>query len=669
MLHAKTLFLFLVISVQWTICFSQTEKPLKLSQTDSLRQLLEEVHGKNKFPILLRIAEKSKFTDIELSLECIDQAKEWVNENEQNEDLFHYYSVLAGVQYFNAQFQESLLSVEKAQRIQLPEIDPYHYANLYFQKNANYNRLGENDKAQEANFKSLKIADSLQLGPQLVQAYNAIGNVYSDMDDYEKAEEYLLLAVAKAEEIESEERILMSKGNLSLLYGKMFEFEKAKKILLECIEINEANGAKRNLGINYNNLALIYHGQENYELSLQYLKKALLVAEEVKNQFSIANRTCNVGELYMQLNNYKLAQEYLENGIEKAKEIKNKEIQKYGLATLVDLFERKAQYDKALAYHKQYASLSDSLLNEKRIKVVAEIQEKYDAEKKEKEIKNLSGENLEAKKKLKLFSNLIYWLCGSLLAFAAFFYFIRQNLKKNNIIQKKNLKIASDKIAILEQNEEITKLSSLIKGQEYERQRLAKELHDGLGGLLAISHSKLANLNSIDENPSEAIEESKNLVGDAYDQVRQISHNLMPLDLEKFGLVITLENMISLLNNQNAINIDFRTYQFNLTLNNDLGLNIYRIVQEAITNILKYAEAKNVLIELIQHEQQISLTIEDDGKGFDPKNISSGIGIQNMRNRSEILNGTFSIESQPEEGTSISIQIPIAEKGFMQDQT
>lgn len=127
--------------------------------------------------------------------------------------------------------------------------------------------------------------------------------------------------------------------------------------------------------------------------------------------------------------------------------------------------------------------------------------------------------------------------------------------------------------------------------------------------------------------------------------------------------------MISLVSNQNEINIDFRTYQFELALNNELGLNIYRIVQEAITNILKYAKAKNVLIELIQHEQHISLSIEDDGVGFDHNNISSGIGIQNMKNRSEILQGTFSLESKPKEGTSISVQIPIPLTDSKQVQT
>lgn len=640
-----------------------------MSETDSLQQLLQELNGKNKFPVLLNLAEKSRGKDINLSIACLDQAKEWIHENKINKDLFLYYKTLSGVQVFNSEFRKSLLTIEKADRIKLPEIEAMHYVDLYHNKNASHYMLGEFDKAQQANFKGLRIADSLQMNVQVLKAYNAIGNVYYSMDQLKNAEKYYLLAIKKAKEVDDKAYTAMSKGNMANLYSQMEKYEEAKEMLLECIAINDSLGAKQTLGLNYNNMAVIYYGQGQFERTLSYLKKSLAIAEEQNDKSSVANRSNNIGDTYLQLNDYVLAEKYLKIGLKTAEGIENKEFYRFGLSTAVSLYEKTGQFNKALAFQKKYAALNDSLLNESRIKVVAELEEKYDAEKKEEEIKNLSGENIQAQKKLKLFSNMIYWLCGSLLAFIMFFYFIRQNHKKNNIIQKKNLEIASDKIALLEQNKEITKLSSLIKGQEYERQRLAKELHDGLGGLLAISHSKLANLNKLKEASNVTIEESMNLVGDAYNQVRQISHNLMPLDLEKFGLITTLKNMISLVSNQNEINIDFRTYQFELALNNELGLNIYRIVQEAITNILKYAKAKNVLIELIQHEQHISLSIEDDGVGFDHNNISSGIGIQNMKNRSEILQGTFSLESKPKEGTSISVQIPIPLTDSKQVQT
>jgi len=610
MFDCKSLILLLLIAIYFNNGQSQGDIDFKNSETDSLSQLLLELNGISKF-------------------------------------------------------------AEKARQLNVQDIDPVDDIEIYeFQGWANY-LLGENDKAQQSHFKGLRIADSLQLDNKVTEISNAIGSVYNSMNDYANAEKYFLLVIEKAKKIEHETIYNMAIGNLAIVYTNLEKYKEAEDLILESIETAMAGGASSMpvLGANYNNIAVIYYKQNKYIESIEYLKKALDIAEEINDPSSIAMRHCNLGEVYTDLQNYKLAKKHLNIGMELAKNIENREIYKSGLLGMVGLYVKIGNHERALDNYKEYATIKDSILNKKRMQIVAELEEKYEAAKKELEIISLSEENIEAQNKLKLLRYLILGLCFGLLGFVAFIYFIRQNHKKNAIIQKNDLKIAADKIEILEKNKEITKLSSLIMGQEYERERLAKEMHDGLGGLLAISHSKLTNLSAKNEVSIATIEESKNLVGEAYNQVRQISHNLMPLDLQKFGLLTTLQNMIGIVHNENDIHIDFRTYNFDLVLNNDLGLNIYRIVQESITNILKYAEAKNVLIELIQHKQQISLSIEDDGVGLDLTNFKSGIGIQNMRNRTELFNGTFNLESNLGVGTSISVQIPFPVHGTTQSQT
>jgi len=592
------------------------------------------------------------------------------NKSSKIDSLSQLLLELNGISKFH-QYLECIAFAEKARALDMQDFDPLAHITI-FQYIAFANKgLGENDKAQQFLFKGLRVADSLKLDVKIAEISNSIGLVYYSMEDFARAEKYCLIAIEKAKEIGNEANYSIGFENLAVMYTRLEKYEDAERIILGVIDTLKSKGeiSKSKLGLNYNNLSVVYHGQKKYEEAIVYIKKSLAIAQEMNDTFDIAMRHCNLGELYGEVNNYKLAKRHFDIGLGIAKGIENKEVYNNGLLQAAEMFEKFGKYEKALSYYEKFTLIKDSLLNEKRIQIVAEAEEKFEATKKELEISSLSRENIKSQNELKFLRYLIVGLSFGLMGFLGFIYFIRQNHKKNVIIQDKNLKIASDKIEILEKNKEITKLSSLIKGQEYERERLAKEMHDGLGGLLAISHSKLANLSEKKEVNIDTIEESKNLVGEAYNQVRQISHNLMPLDLEKFGLVTTLENMIGLVNNQNDdINIDFITYNFEAPLNNELGLNMYRIVQEALTNILKYAQAKNVLIELIQHEHNISLSIEDDGIGFDVKNFKSGIGIQNMRNRSEIVGGSFEIESKFDVGTSISVQIPMPVPLITQDQ-
>jgi len=636
---------------------------------DSLENQLELSEDNERFQILLKLSKLTRRNNPDLGADYMDQAKDYIDKEEITNDLFLYYKYLSAVKLAQNKYKESISLAEKANQLNVQDIDPVHYMDILQFLGRAYCMLGENDKAQKIHFKGLRIADSLHLDKEIVQFYNAIGNVYREMNNPEMEEKYLLLTIEKDKELGAEPiELAMAKANLAIFYTDIEKYDQAEKIFLENIKIGQSAGSKLFLEVNYNNLATNYLEQKQYEKAITYFKKSLVIAEEINIPSDIGLAHCNLGLAYSDLNKYKLAKQHLDIGLKITKDIDNKKHYEHALLTSFKLHEKLGDYKNALVYYKQYTSLKDSLLNEKRIKIVGELESKYEAEKKELEIMSLSSENIKSQNKLNLFKYMIFGLCAGLLGFLTFIYIIRQNHKKNLIIKNKNLELASDKIELLEQSKEITKLSSLIKGQEHERERLAKELHDGLGGLLAISHSKLANLSAEIEVSNVAVEESKNLVGEAYDQVRQISHNLMPLDLEKFGLLITLKNMISMVNSQNDISIDFRTYNFDLTLKNELGLNIYRIVQESITNILKHARAKNVFIELIQHKNHLSLNIEDDGVGFDLVHHNSGNGIQNMRNRSELLNGYFNLESKDGEGTSIYIELPLVERRVLQSQ-
>ncbi len=655
-LTKQTLLIVLFLSISHTVISNQYE--LSKSAADSLLCGFETAGVDERFRILIKLSKKICREDPAKAESYMLKAKSFVNEGIINQKLFNYYKYMSEVKLCQHKYEESLELSKKALQLQYDVLEYEEHIGAYVTSGMAYVFLGKRDKAQEAFFSGLRLADSVKADTLKASIYNKIGIVYHRMKDTTLAEKYFLLALDHDKKFNDQKLGSSVRTNLAAFYVVQQRDSEAEKLLLENVELAKKEDNYYRLNVNYYNLGELYNLQKKYKKAIVYMQKALEIAEKYLESSDVTKELYSLGQVHMQLQNYELAKAYIKSSLDIAEELNNKESYLPVLFAASEIYEHTNEHQKALSYYKKYTDLNDSLLNESRITAVTELQEKYESEKKEMEILTLSNEKVSAEKREKALVQTIFLLCFGILAFGAFYYYLRQNHKKNSIIQKKNLKIASDKIKLLEKGKEIVALESLMKGQETERERLAKEMHDGLGGLLAISHSKLTNLNGSGMKENSVLCEARDLIGNAYDQVRQISHNLMPMDLEKFGLIVSITSMIQRINHQYDIKIDFRTYNFDLLLNDELGLNIYRISQEALANIIKYAKARTVLIELFQYEDTISLSIEDDGIGFNLNNNNTGIGIRSMRNRTELLNGEFSIDSKVSIGTAIFVLFP-----------
>lgn len=190
--------------------------------------------------------------------------------------------------------------------------------------------------------------------------------------------------------------------------------------------------------------------------------------------------------------------------------------------------------------------------------------------------------------------------------------------------------------------------------QEQERKRIAEDLHDSLGHLLSA-----AKMNLQSGNGQEQLNASMQLLNQASEELRNISFNLMPNVLEEEGLTPALNELAEKSGKSGKIAVSFQAHDIkSLKFDKLAQFNIYRIVQEAINNIMKHAGATEAGIQLIGKENNLTIMIEDNGKGFDPKNILNGRGQKNMRARTNWLNGNFHLDSRPGHGTTICIDIP-----------
>ncbi len=204
----------------------------------------------------------------------------------------------------------------------------------------------------------------------------------------------------------------------------------------------------------------------------------------------------------------------------------------------------------------------------------------------------------------------------------------------------------SEKI-VLQEKENLT---AFIKGEDQERKRIGKELHDNIGSQLSYLKRFVSDTFK-DEKVTETIDTICN-------DVRNLSHEISPSDLTMVGFKDSVEDLAKTLSSQTSLKINFNSYQFPKTLDDSIVTPLYRVIQEAFNNIIKHANATQVDVQLMGLEDGFTISIEDDGNGFDVLNTKNGLGIKNMQSRVHQIGGTFALDSIPNKGTSVLISIP-----------
>ncbi|MEZ4952751.1 MAG: PAS domain-containing sensor histidine kinase [Saprospiraceae bacterium] len=214
---------------------------------------------------------------------------------------------------------------------------------------------------------------------------------------------------------------------------------------------------------------------------------------------------------------------------------------------------------------------------------------------------------------------------------------------------------------------ERSSINAMLEGQESERRRLAKEIHDGVGPIMSTIKLNLGavrnELQDVPEKTLKKINAMGELIEQVADDIRSISHALMPSALVDLGLVLALENLCQKANESEKVTVTFYQVGMEQRLELKVALSLYRITQELLNNAFKYAQAEIINVQLIKYPNSVMLMVEDDGVGFDPAAISelieSGIGLRNIETRTRLLNGVFNIETQPGNGVLAIVEVPL----------
>ena len=553
-------------------------------------------------------------------------------------------------------FDSSLLYLRKATDVLAREKDFFHEANAYIKMSYLFRKKAGNDSAYFYLFEANKLYTSLKDSLGIAQVISELGELDINYGSYKEAKEKLTLAASILTRFKDSltlSKVLNRQGFAFYYEG---DKETAIKYFLKAKEFHEALHLERLLAYDYNFLGSAYQYLEKDKLSREYLGKALAYFKKHDMASDMAEVLYNIGIGFYNADVLDSSIYYFEKILLLPKQSATDYVALQTYSSLSDAYAEKGNYKKAYNYQVKYTTLNDSLLNNEKIKQIAEMRTRYETEKKEQQIILLNEQN---RTKLAQRNFFIAGTAILLLILLGLSFYYTQRHK----IVIKNEQIAQEKISSLLKEQEIKSYDAMIEGQEEERKRIATDLHDRLGSMLSTVKLLFGNLNEkIDIHQADnqkQYDKASSLLDEAVLEVRRIAQNLSTGMVITFGLIPALEEFCDSIRESKLLKCKFLCYGIDERMEQHIEIGIFRMMQEIVNNVLKHAKAKNLTIQINRTEDSISVTVEDDGVGFNVQEKSKGMGLKNLETRAFKMGGTYNVDSKPGYGTISIIEIPL----------
>ena len=318
--------------------------------------------------------------------------------------------------------------------------------------------------------------------------------------------------------------------------------------------------------------------------------------------------------------------------------------------------EHNNNFKEAYDYQNKYIALKDSVFNERKAKEFNELRTQYDVEKKDHQISLLEKETELAATKRKWIITLSALIS---LVLVSLFLFYRHSAKTQKRIREQEQVLYEKETERIQKERELATIRAEVEGKDKERHRIAKELHDGVGGQLASVTMSLFHLNSNWGN--ENITNIQKVLGKTFKEIRGLSHSLSSSHLSEKTLEILIFDLKQHYEKMNAFTVEVSTFPEDCLKNISAVTkhNLYRVLQELFNNTYKYANASLVQLTFNVHKNILVVVFEDNGIGFDTNYKNEGIGLKNIHERIISVNGKIHIDSHKHRGTVVNLEIPI----------
>jgi len=563
----------------------------------------------------------------------------------------------------------------------------------------NYDSL--NFYVQKALNLSLKVAD-LSLISRSMQLY---GRFLMMKENYPNATAHFLLSLKIEEKLKNKSRIADLNDELGGIYYYQEIFDKALAYYKTALSIYEGNHDTMNIAKVYSHMGTLYNSREycehrttdqkreDYNTAIKYYERALQLCTDIGYKPMVINCYVNLASVYNKFDKPQKALPYLilaleyyrstndmnqlsgtlqttglayykakqysqsikcfEESLKIAQENHFTEGIQYLYESMAQTYDGLKDYRNARDFYVKYMTIRDSLNTVAKSKELFELETKFQTEKKEKEIVKLTAEKRE--KNLLLFT-----LSGLILILSVLGYLILKNTRNKKLIAEQTVEIKEQHIQELENERQLLATKSVLQGEESERSRVARDLHDGLGGLLSgvkINLSAMKGNSILTSENAETFDHAIRLLDTSISELRRVAHNLMPETLNRYGLKIAFNDFVTEMSTNQTPSITFRFFGQDVRYTNHLELTVYRIAQELVNNALKHSGATTIDLQLIGETDRVCVQVVDNGKGFDTSiKRGEGKGLISITDRVAANNGRFDIESSPGQGTEATIE-------------
>lgn len=557
------------------------------------------------------------------------------------------------------------------------------------------NAQGRFNEALEVAKNALAIYEQMDGKLDLGKAMLNVGSEWHYLSDFTQASDYYLRALKIMDELGQRYYQRMLGNNLASIFINLGQYQKGKDYAERSLLIAREIGEDYPVASSMFNIATAELYLKQYDQALAHYREIEETGRKMDDYIVILDGLLGTGDAYNFMNNTGAATSYYQRVIALAQEKNAPEYEMYaymgasdallkggklseaeemtnkGIALAIgqgSLFELKDLYKRAsevtekkndlrsaLEFRKKFEILNDSVAGVQSRSNIEMLEASFESEKKAATIQQLESEKQLHELKIRQKNMLNGLLTVAVIAVA-----LISSLVYRNNRQKRSLQ--AQEIASLQQEKQLLATEAVLKGEERERERLAKDLHDGLGGMLSgLKH----NLNYMKGNQimtaenQAAFERSLEMLDRSIREMRRVAHNMMPEALLRFGLDAALRDFCNDITLSRALEINYQSFGMgDSIIDQSRAITIYRIVLELITNTLKHANARNAIVQLSHNSGRISLTVEDDGDGFDTSIVkaNSGIGWENIRSRVAFLNGKLDVSSD-KDGTSVHIEL------------
>jgi signal transduction histidine kinase len=601
-------------------CLSLCEQFEKLARKDTLEAFKAADAIESKLPLISDKVFKAR------AMRCVGDCAE--QRNQQAEAIEWYRQAMAllnGTSSKEAEVEFANLLMSKA---------------LVFQKNGDLQRAFELYLGAEERLFKHKVYD------RLLMLYPKIGDIYlRNQLDTVQNKLYIDKAEALLPHIKDSDQIAnfyIVKSN-TLFYGN--QPEQALGLMQVAIDIlNRTEQPDQYLlGTAYYNMAYYLRNQERYREAEAFYRRSLAAYKQTGIRYDMTDAVIRIGgSLYYQ-ERFDEAETYLLKGLAMADSIHSKVLMRNACDVLSYLEYERGRYKEAYGYLDQYVTLHLDILSEKEQSTINFLHAKHEDDKKMQQIKDLKARNT------------LMWLSAGGLVLVLILVLVALLYRQRSLRNERRL--AQEKVVLLEREKRLVATQAVMEGETAERSRLARDLHDGLGGMLSVIKLNLHQVKRSDLMVPDDVNSLDNVLGlldQSMQELRRVAHNMMPEALVKYGLKVALADFC-----RNIDSAHFHYYGEEKRLDPNLEVTVYRTAFELVNNAIKHAEAQTINIQVVQQSDRLALTVHDDGKGFDTTKKPSGHGLSNITNRAAVYGGSMDILSAPGQGTEITVEFLI----------